>query len=158
VALPTRRLGWVLAGIAAAAALASVLVYASTGTFPAGWLLASSVAYGVVLVAAVALAVADRTPALVAATPPAGHPGEPKLVERLVTYRTADGMAVRLTYLWPDGAREIRHVAFTPGESLTLHEIEAQLDAFPPIPQAPEAFEDGVEAALRKHARKEEPA
>jgi hypothetical protein len=148
------RLPWLLVAAAVAFALVSVAVYYSTKTFSDGWLLASAVFYGIILVVAIAFAMMERDAPAGTATSPTGPLGDPKLLERLVTYRSRDGMAVRLDYLWPDGAREMRHVAITPGEMLTLHDIEAHVDAFPDAdPQ--DDLEKGIEDALGRFAWKE---
>jgi hypothetical protein len=148
----TGRLAWLLAGATAVFAIVNVVWYYASGSFGPAWFAISLVFYGAVLLAAILLALWEPREDALAAAGAAGPRGEPKLVERTVTYRTRDGMAVRLVYVWPDGAREIRHVTFTPGESLQLHEVEAQLDAFP-APDAPPADLDvGIETALRRHA------
>lgn len=148
------RVQWLLVAAATAFGLVSVVVYYSTKTFSDAWLLGSAIFYGVVLLVAIALAILQRAPPAGAAVEPAGWPGDPKLLERIVTYRTNDGLAVRLSYLWPDGSKEIRHVAITPGEMLPLHDIEAHVDAFPEAdPQ--DDLEKGIENALHRFAWKD---
>ena len=152
------RIAWLLAAAATAFGLVNVVVYYSTGTFGAPWLVASLFFYGIILLCAIALAITDPGTVVterVLVQP--GKPGEPRLLERTVTYRAREGMAVRVVYLWPDGSRETRHVTFTGAETLALHDIETHLDAFPAA-QAPPGMDAGIDAALARWAHKEDQA
>lgn len=148
------RAAWLLVATTVAYALAGVLWYLSRGTFGNEWLVASIAVYGSILLGAILLAVLDSgtTETRVERIVPVASPaGEPQLLDREVIYRTADGMAMRLTYLWPDGTRETRLAAFTPGEVLTLHEIETHLDALADAP-LPDDFDTLTARALARHA------
>lgn len=154
-------LAWTLVTIAAAFAVASAGVLLSTGTFSSAWLVAAMVVYGVIAVAALvigALAPAGKAPEPAPAAAPVAVPvtDEPRLLERAVIYRTKSGMLVRLTYLWKDGAQEQRYSALTPGESLTLHDINASIDALSPV--APEEdLEAMADAVIAQRAVKDVP-
>lgn len=125
--------GWILVIATSGFSLLSVIVYLVTGTFTQAWLLASAVVFGAVVLAAATFAAIDRPSPQEAAAPEKATPlGDPELVSREVIYRTSAGEAVRLTYRWPDGTRELRHVAATIGEIHTHTEIETYIDALPP--------------------------
>jgi hypothetical protein len=145
------RLTWLVVGIAALYALVSSIAYFAQGTFTTPWLVAGIAVYGAVLGAAIILALIEPAAVEIKTVPIATPPGEPELLERAVVYRTTIAMAVRLTYLWPDGSREVRLIAFTPGEALPSHDIEAHLDAFPRV-EGPREIQGDVDALLAKKA------
>lgn len=128
-------IAWVLVVASSGFALVSAIVFLTSGEFTNAWLVASVIVYGLVVIGAVVLAALDRP----ARDAPEGAPakasgpiGDPELVARDVVYRSTAGEAVRLTYRWPEGATETRHVAATIGEMHTHTEIETYIDALPP--------------------------
>lgn len=154
-------LGWALVTIAAVFAVATAGVLLSTGTFTAGWLIGSMVVYGAIAIAAIILGLAAREEAIATPAPAVMRTAvpiteDPRLLDRTVVYRTKSGMLVRLTYLWKDGAQEHRYSALTPGESLTLHDINASIDALPPA-KVEADLEAMVDAAITERAVKDVP-
>lgn len=146
--------GWALVVVSSGFALVSAVVYLLTGEFSQGWLVASVIVYGLVVLGAVLLAALDRAPERTPASAPvtAAPRGEPTLVARETIYSTAAGDAIRLTYRWPDDTIEIRHVAMTGDLMLNDAEIETYVDALPPAAE-PADLEDEVELVLSQREK-----